>query len=144
MSSETLRRAAALMRERANDATGSPWQHIPTEDEAGCSDAYVIALTGHSSIGEDVGESMTAEDAQHIASWHPAVALAVADLLDLAAGHEKREGEEAGQGYTANGYGYIDPSCSICGTPDEYAVPWPCAYATRGLAVARAYLNEEA
>lgn len=82
MSAELLRRAAALMRERANDATGSPWQHIPTEDEAGCSDAYVIALTGHSSIGEDVGESMTPEDAQHIASWHPAVALAVADWLE--------------------------------------------------------------
>ncbi|QVQ51316.1 hypothetical protein J4H86_21240 [Spiractinospora alimapuensis] len=32
-----------------------------------------------------------------------------------------------GQGYLPDGgYGDIAPSCSSCGTPGEYAVPWPC------------------
>jgi hypothetical protein len=37
--------------------------------------------------------------------------------------------DPCGMGYDANipgGYGTIDPACRICGTPDEYAVPWPC------------------
>ena len=138
MSAEMLRRAASLMRERAEAATEAPWDAVQ-----GASGGWWIEAPYTATIADlDIDHSIPEADATHIASWHPAVALAVADLLDLAAGHEKREGEEAGQGYTANGYGYIDPSCSICGTPDEYAEPWPCAYATRGLAVARAYLQE--
>ncbi|MEU5155200.1 hypothetical protein [Glycomyces sp. NPDC021274] len=32
------------------------------------------------------------------------------------------------QGYLPDGsYGYIDPACQMCGTPDEYGAPWPCA-----------------
>lgn len=85
MSAETLRRAAALMRERAESASGSPWQHVAIEDEDGAADSYVISLTGFTSIGEDVGEAMAVGDAEHIASWHPAVALAVAGLLEFAA-----------------------------------------------------------
>ena len=73
MSAEILRRAAALMRERAEDATFvyssltmQPGQPVPwpTEDEL------------HVDFDEDM--------APHIASWHPAVALAVADLLTVA------------------------------------------------------------
>lgn len=134
MSAETLRRAAALMRDRAThpDVSASPWVASP-----------------HGDVHDDgalwVCDSQSGETAEHIASWSPAVALDVADLLDLAAAHEKREGDECGQGYGSDGtYGYIDPSCSVCGTPDEYAEPWPCAYATRGLAVARTYLGEDA
>lgn len=54
MSAEILRKAASLMRERAEAATPGPW--IPFD-----------------------------ADADHIASWHPAVALAVADWLDATA-----------------------------------------------------------
>lgn len=69
MSAELLRRAAALMRERAKGAhratevSGVPW--YPVE--------------------QILGKVVWAEDAEHIASWHPAVALAVADWLDATA-----------------------------------------------------------
>lgn len=147
MSADVLRRAAALMRERAEAATPGPWSMWdgwgPTSD----------GLMGVARFGPDSGERVFTHDEQrdlyasradweHIAGIHPAVALAVADLLDLAASHEACTGDDAGQGYGPNGYGYIDPSCAVCGTPDEYAEPWPCAYATRGLAVARAFLGE--
>jgi hypothetical protein len=77
---ETLREAARLMRERAQaaqaiaDVIGDWWS------DEGLRDAFA-AVTG------DVDVPMTgaAEDAAHIASWHPAVALAVADWLDLVA-----------------------------------------------------------
>ena len=39
-----------------------------------------------------------------------------------------------GQGYDdtiPGGYGSIDPVCKVCGTSDEYGVPWPCATYTR-------------
>lgn len=82
MSAALLREAAAKIRERAEAATGSPWDPILIEDEAGSADSYVISLTGFTSIGEDVGEGMCGQDAEHIASWHPAVALAVAKAMD--------------------------------------------------------------
>jgi hypothetical protein len=90
VSAELLRRAATEMRERADSATGAPWQCIPVEDEDGAADSYVIALTGHTSIGEDVGESMTLEDAEHIASWDPVMARVTADLLDSGADEIER------------------------------------------------------
>lgn len=69
MSTQTLRKAAALMRERAQGVeratrvNGCPPWWSPKMLMAGSSVAFM-------------------EDAAHIASWHPAVALAVADLLD--------------------------------------------------------------
>ena len=61
MSADVLRKAAALMRERAEAAgPNDPW--FTSDDDAN-----------------------TPEDAEHIASWHPAVALAVADWLDATA-----------------------------------------------------------
>jgi hypothetical protein len=69
VSAEALRRAAALMRERAEAAEASL---TPDWWEAHALDW----LTGASGV-----PSLAA----HIASWHPAVALAVADWLDEAA-----------------------------------------------------------
>lgn len=72
MSAAVLREAAALMRSRAEAAMESPWrarlfngegQVVDSEDE-------ILAVGDY-------------EDMVHIASWHPAVALKVADLLDL-------------------------------------------------------------
>ena len=67
MSAEMLRKAAALMRERAEAATPSDGTHW----------------------GDGKGYSPLSyarqNDAEHIASWHPAVALAVADWLDAEA-----------------------------------------------------------
>lgn len=75
MSVETLRRAASLMRERAEASAVYAqvegwWQPEGIRD--------VMLGFDDSIIGAD-------EDAEHIASWHPAVALAVADWLDATA-----------------------------------------------------------
>ena len=102
MSADLLRRAAALMRERAKAASPAPWWvHDANDcdvwwgDQAAVravdqdaralrplmTDAEVEATWDRAStvIGNDVDR---AEDAEHIASWHPAVALAVADWLE--------------------------------------------------------------
>jgi hypothetical protein len=77
VSAEVLRRAAALMRERANEAVPSPW-HIDRTLGWDC-------VEGNGAVY--VAEFGTKPDpnAEHIASWHPAVALTVADLFDAAA-----------------------------------------------------------
>lgn len=84
MSADTLREAARLMRKRAEKATPGRWE---TTDRG---------LT-HPGVGMDVHSDLEGsvvadccgyqggagiDDAEHIASWHPAVALAVADWLD--------------------------------------------------------------
>lgn len=118
MTAETLRRAANLMRERAENPQVPPgpwsWRWIGQEatvlDPTGdflVENTYVVSnngIAGH--LREDV-EGLEA----HIASWHPAVALAVADWLANFADH-----------WDAGDYG-----------PDE----WDAA-----VAVARAYLGE--
>lgn len=76
VSADTLRRAAALMRERAmRSCPDGAWY-----DQGDLHDAlYPLA---------DTMDDPQA-DAEHIASWHPAVALAVANLLtDLAVDYE--------------------------------------------------------
>lgn len=78
MSADLLRRAAKGMRERAEAATvRSPWIRQDYEDHTPC--VGTPELLG---AVADCGEE---EDAEHIASWHPAVALAVADWLDAEA-----------------------------------------------------------
>lgn len=73
MSAEVLREAAALMRARAEAATPSPWQIRHGQ--------YVTT----NSIPPALIGCDERPDAEHIASWHPAVALAVADWLDAEA-----------------------------------------------------------
>lgn len=80
MSSELLRRAATLMRERAQAAAPGPWQVFAshrggpmiTDTEIG--DVAKVAATG-----------AREENATHIASWHPDVALTAAQVLTWAA-----------------------------------------------------------
>jgi hypothetical protein len=102
MSAETLRRAARLMRERAEAARPSPWQ-VDAEwwhddDELGGMDSTNLVTAG----GERKPVAVTAPrdlndqhnrnaDMAHVASWHPAVALAVADWLDSVALAERDE-----------------------------------------------------
>ena len=78
MSADVLRRAAALMRERANGATltADPWD----VDEIG-------AVWAQEADGQPILVSSQAADADaaHIASWHPAVALKVAAWLEAEA-----------------------------------------------------------
>lgn len=81
MTAEALRKAANLMRERAEVATSGPWADawLP-EDPDACDGPVVVAAAT-----EVVTEwHVTKPDAEHIASWHPAVALAVADWLTVA------------------------------------------------------------
>lgn len=82
MSAETLRRAAALMRERAGDSTPSPWRVVADPD--GVEVSVIGGPRDH--YLADVHEWSTGlGNPFHIASWHPAVALAVADWLDAEA-----------------------------------------------------------
>ena len=80
---DTLRRAAKLMRERAEAASPGPWHQLCMGSE-GCS----VINDGHLRERKHVSFSGRKEwksdhaDATYIASWHPLVALAVADLLD--------------------------------------------------------------
>jgi hypothetical protein len=73
VSSDILRRAAARMRDRAEAATPGPWHQ-----SIACSGTRV---SGCSEVVPIIADS----DAEHIASWHPAVALAVADWLEATA-----------------------------------------------------------
>ena len=72
MSADTLRRAAALMRELA-EGSRSWW---PSADHDGMDEAPWMDREWWSSVG------LSVDAADHAASWHPAVALAVADWLE--------------------------------------------------------------
>lgn len=91
---ENLRRCAALIRARALAATPSPWSR---GDNEVCADADLIFSAEHPhgllpqagpmEIADCYREERPGErqaNAEHIASWHPAVAIAVADLLEHA------------------------------------------------------------
>jgi hypothetical protein len=117
-SAEVIRSAAAMMRERARAATPGRWQ-------AGVNPrgVFIEQTSGHHLVAE-VGwcpshRLQQIPEAEHIASWHPLVALAVADWLDNAA-LESDALEAAG--------------CS----------PLMDAGVYRATAVARAYLGEAA
>lgn len=75
MSSAVLREAAALMRSRAEAAPDSHWFAVLRQDgrawiDVPDEDGHALAMHGFQAA------------ATHIASWHPAVALAIADWLD--------------------------------------------------------------
>jgi hypothetical protein len=76
MSAEILMRAAADMRAKAEAATSGPWGSRETEH------GWSVMHGGLEVVTE---ASVSLWDSEHIASWHPAVATAVADLLDHAA-----------------------------------------------------------
>lgn len=83
MSADLLREAAALMRSRADLAEASwpsPWTYSKRESE--------VHHSGPGPWGYDRPYVSSADGwhaDEHIASWHPAVALAVADWLDAQA-----------------------------------------------------------
>lgn len=119
MSADLLREAAALMRERAEVATPGLWRLADLaganevwsdRDPAGW-DSLMVATTA-TRLNPNPGATGHG-DAAHIASWHPAFALVVADWLDATA--DARD--------VALAFGM--------GEPD------------RALAVARAYLGRE-
>jgi hypothetical protein len=90
---ETLRRAAKLMRERADAAPKGHWPALPwgVEDcEHGC--PCVVYHGEYAPFDEPqvpliqfVCDAETPEHAEHIASWHPLAAAAVAGWLEAEA-----------------------------------------------------------
>ena len=108
MTADTLRRAAALMRERAEAATGGRWAH----DTEGAVRSTAIVASGSKWTAKRYGGcvvnrpsnpvdgSRANANADHIASWHPAVALAVADLLDAHADAELGDGYDESRDLT--------------------------------------------
>lgn len=115
MTAELLRRAATLMRERAEVLV----EIRDTCAEAGVSH-YERQIKRHGG-----GPLFKA----HFSSWHPAVALAVADWLDETADHLDIETNQYADG-------------SVCLAVDAAASD--CSIFQSALAVARAYLGEAA
>lgn len=82
---ELIREAARLIRERAEAATPGPWESLDGGDRL---IAWKLDPSGQFDddwdyvVDEPIGNSANAE---HIASWHPGVALLVADWLDIGA-----------------------------------------------------------
>lgn len=94
---ETLREAAALMRERAEMVTsGAQW----TDGHYWITDYDPSDPSGQTAMQRLIG-GMDSPDAGHYSSWHPAVALAVADWLDHCA-QFARWREHVGDGPTAD------------------------------------------
>ena len=121
MSSGLLRRAAAEMRANAEGCIPGPWR-VEMDEDSG--QQYVV---GARDIAEVHEWSTGLRNPEHIASWHPAVALAVANWLDDTA-------------RIADEQSAIATSAGIPITADEYVN----ANDKAALAVARAYLGADA
>ena len=99
---ETIRRAAALMRERAEAAPKGPWRM--KRGHLGGHPQY-ISDPGGFTVAECWEDAETAPAASvHIASWHPLVALAVADWLEAEA---VQYDELAASPYGAEGAAFV-------------------------------------
>jgi len=144
VTAETLRKAAALMRERASSASRGPWRYEGYVSESKNpgdgggwihrgvgADEYAVAVTLPYSRHPEA-------DATHIASWHPAVALAVADWLD-----ELGEELQADPSDYCEGKGHRPPWPYNEDLADE-CTSWFCSNVDRGFTVARAYLGDDA
>lgn len=74
---DTIRRAAALIRQRAEAATAGTWQ----VESDGAGTLWVQTTMAPIACAGDEADPSVAADAEHVASWHPAVALAVAEAF---------------------------------------------------------------
>jgi hypothetical protein len=95
MTAEVLREAAALMRERAEAARAGRWGR--TESTPGGTLVVADRAAGPVRVASCTGSLPEGNEANatHIASWHPAVALAVADWLEDIAERHKPDPEPA-------------------------------------------------
>ncbi|MGH6691716.1 MAG: hypothetical protein ACREF4_13675 [Gammaproteobacteria bacterium] len=125
---EEVRRAAALMRERAQAATPGAWRDsavdgsnryaalvsdVPPRRPGGGEGWHYEADYG----GYLIGESLTKHDRAHIASWSPPVALAVANWLDDAANWAEEE-----EAHFLSDRGPLAVVRAYLGTPDRVVV----------------------
>lgn len=114
---EMIERAAALMRERAEASWPGPWDLETEVGGFGPVACVLMPLPGHKGARTGLTSyiplgTQDAETAAHIASWHPLVALAVADWL-----HQ----EAINAGAYANHGNWL-------GVPSEHALKIACAY----------------
>lgn len=85
MSAEFLREAAALMRANAEKAEPGRWKlwgMSVMADPKGTSNVDDCIYVADAYTPSTTDRRLHTGNADHIASWHPAVALAVADWLD--------------------------------------------------------------
>lgn len=131
---ETLRRAAALMRQRAEAASSGPWRTHDTYVHDGGYTAAVLVGEGNevrpvawvpsfSGVPSEL-EKRAWPDAEYIAAMHPGVALAVADQWDAVAD------------LAAVSLGHYEDGVLV-------HAGQPTAIETSALAAARAFLGEE-
>ena len=91
MSADILRRAAAVLRERAEAATPGPWEAMEHDsnpgDEGVCLLGAAATVTGSHMIGYFHVLSQAEQEANgaYAATMHPGVGLAIADWLQLEA-----------------------------------------------------------
>lgn len=87
MSAETLRKAASLMRPRAEVVpANSPWGVSSSRTSHRVVDRSRPGIAmAVADVFPSGGSEHQRQMAEHIASWHPAVALAVADWLEATA-----------------------------------------------------------
>jgi len=131
---DLLCRAASLMRDRAHAATPGPWAYTGDAVVEQAPDAPVPGGDYHLIAEMDRCEDhpfRRHQDAAHIASWHPRVALWVALWLDT-------EAEQAAR-YISDPHGPLEPECGRCGG----YLNMDCTCWDSALAVARTYLGEE-
>jgi hypothetical protein len=143
-----LRAAAKLMRERAQAATEGPWSVKVLPPPKPSLRVYVSPNEKHMIVnpGGNVADGGRLPDAEHIASWHPGVALAVADWLELYAvwfdGAVIWETPECTHEDAPCGCGPMQPDWyhSEC---DGFMGDDGCVCFDKGIAVARAYVGTE-
>ena len=86
MSAELLRRAATILRERAEAATPGPWEaNMHSPDMGGRHGWDLRGPRNLGPLGAVVSARMLSGNAHYIATMHPGVGLAIADLLDCVA-----------------------------------------------------------
>lgn len=84
MTADILRRAADLARKRAKAARVGRWQTVPSVITPNASLVVAEWQSGPQRVATCSGSLPEGNEANaaHIASWHPAAALATADSLD--------------------------------------------------------------
>ena len=88
MSTDTLRQAAAILREHAKAATIAPWEYEGGPDGDG--------LVWANRLGDPVSGSTEPDDATYIALMDPDVARMTADWLDHEAKWDDMQGQTVG------------------------------------------------
>jgi hypothetical protein len=131
MSADRLREAARLMRNRAGAATQAEWwfPYLVPDSKGAKRGEWIVDSHPRFICSTHDDSAKSFADADHIASWHPAVALAVADWLEQWADHLDVQNDDITHGIT--------PICGNC----DAGNPFDHTCNTAALAVANAYMG---